>query len=1820
MDLIAVAKVVPAGYAEEGHILRATVMFTPAADGLDHSQIESWPTAVIAHLRREPEWVLPLRFKLKSGGEFNLMARARAAQFTWGRGEHSDSWVESLWRSCFSVETGHRTGLAVLQNSKAKESIKPVEPRLAWDALLQSINQSNQGTAVKSANAPAQRSDGLPELRRAGLKLVADDPTKVCKKPEATTVVSSVAAVRQTDFSVLLESQRALELMSTLHAMSADPKGLAKWSALEDKCVQLAKDGEVPGSADQKAKSAANRGEQSISRAGESPYRKAAMDISLAYGRHCPGFVCPVTVSGDTSNPKHPPISAHELFGDGDKAVSIAEHRENIVKHLSRVMSGMKSARDLRHALKEKDDDTITVDDLKDIVSQRFFTIQGSPSLSRLFGLAVDVEFEYEELKRAAQQQLNISDFPQPGFLSVSTDNPGIADNRHKTDADKAASHRRAWTLAGFDAKTRFWPATNAEASGNPSPQVDGVLVAAAPYVPSEPQSNKNDPLPLDPRRFVITSLNVPNAMEGAVDLGYQSVAQQTPGSAGGKGLRKTHQTAGLVLLDRGRDESTNDQLNRRDLHLCTQTTDTGLLSLDAQDLVIGYRIDVAVPAQDEPNCSVSGAKLAQQANDTAVPGLPWRTLMARRIEHGASGLCQEQVRQALSGLLSLPSAADRGRPAGTAARTAAADQWSQTIEDAVLGLPIRMVPTVDAKGTPSDTHVDAYVEEAVAVWNGDPMGAHCAGPVEHKSVASELATGDTISLPDELNDPHRRPPPLRFGRAYRFGIRAVYTGGISVPLSYAAKIYESTPNVTIPGHDSRDARGFRRFLRHERVDAPFLLLHEDFALKQYGAMGYERAAHVIIRSAEGAQAFRGLPGKTQRVFAPPSVEAHFANLHGSFDKYHLETLPQGLRGVSLDHEMGGFPVANITSCAGINGEVYANPPFISTKKDALGDLVYMRSSKDVKTRKKPYYPDPFAKYYVVGIRYAGTSRYLDGGPYLIPVYPGGHYPDAKPFVLNIERATSAARNVTRTLSGVLSIPAHGNQRRDQTPEATLRLRPGDDFDVDVWCIPEWQDLANCSALIEAIGAIALQSAATDGQQATHVDVCNALAALLPPNVSAKEISYCAKEDCPAETPPGWRDGFGGLWAPRKPVLQTIAQIIRSTLNTRPLNEIAAVRTVRCTHATDKPSRKPTLVSTSGKDKNPRAVHVERCSIEVPPPPIPGSTANGQPPAPRPSSGNGVQATLEYRLTGDVEVDLLSTGGLDIMANATLPTTQAFDDPQRGRSVKDKREDNWPVVDGKKLSPAHVFGFDVDADGNVTLPQGQVRLLGIDDISVLLGPDKDPDDASPARVALESYTPTLEERAASAPGEEQGIVKTRHVFPDKRARRLELRVVGKPRHAAFMRTANSGCKNDFLTSGVDLPPPHFDESDKPLIVYLESGVRPSAPLCHTPIPVFYWEPGEAKRPWFGLSKTLTRRSVIRISMSRGWFSSGVEEKLGIVVWPPYREPNDEAMLESDRVPAPGDAHRIMDLSDFEDTDLGAGGQFITRWGDDPTRPPHLSSDITKSHTFIPRSAFRDLDKTTQHGFQPEFIPIARLPVRKDNTVEKSATATAVPDSFLDVAIIAYTPRFDVRSEEWYVDVDIEHPSEAEPFVRLGLVRYQEHAAPELKVSYPIIQWTQLLPRRRVEVSVVSKPDFKEVCVAVVGQQAASTINMPIPTSGPKEPGPEHRMHVRVLRQYINAHAVRCMEIKCEKDALRNFFPDSLEAGAEVTWNAGPLVIDFDAKVDKTESATYHLHIEERDYYLPATYADEPVTPEQAYGEGVERIASGPRFAAHVVLS
>ena len=237
-------------------------------------------------------------------------------------------------------------------------------------------------------------------------------------------------------------------------------------------------------------------------------------------------------------------------------------------------------------------------------------------------------------------------------------------------------------------------------------------------------------------------------------------------------------------------------------------------------------------------------------------------------------------------------------------------------------------------------------------------------------------------------------------------------------------------------------------------------------------------------------------------------------------------------------------------------------------------------------------------------------------------------------------------------------------------------------------------------------------------------------------------------------------------------------------------------------------------------------------------------------------------------------------------------------------------------------------------------------------------------------------------------------------------------------------------------------------------------------------------------------QNLLRKCGVRLRFERGMFSSGEGERIGIVLWPPdivnmaNRSPND---FEHNTVDFAG---RTMTLDDFADADLGDGGQYISRWGGDPIR----SDPMPQKGWFMPPTAF-DCLNPAESGKQPKYdptgpaciellkdgepqahdpmycralvtMPISTKPADSgDGTSDGDATLT-----FMQVALLTFEPYFDIDAEEWFVDVGMDAARPSDPFIRLGLVRYQPNAiSDDLKVSTPVRVWTQLPPRRTLNV-------------------------------------------------------------------------------------------------------------------------------------------------------
>lgn len=298
-----------------------------------------------------------------------------------------------------------------------------------------------------------------------------------------------------------------------------------------------------------------------------------------------------------------------------------------------------------------------------------------------------------------------------------------------------------------------------------------------------------------------------------------------------------------------------------------------------------------------------------------------------------------------------------------------------------------------------------------------------------------------------------------------------------------------------------------------------------------------------------------------------------------------------------------------------------------------------------------------------------------------------------------------------------------------------------------------------------------------------------------------------------------------------------------------------------------------------------------------------------------------------------------------------------------------------------------------------------------------------------------------------------------------------------------------------------------DAADDPRVIWVPATQRPSPPAVHAVLPSFHLTPGTQAQPAGCVTQTHT--ASIRVWLERPWFSSGEGERLGVVIWPPRFVLADQGKLREGFVPRPFrsgvDAQPgprdqpFMALADFTDDDLGPGSKSVTRWGADPIR-----AGDGPCGPFMPVEAFMDIDKDLQALIGSQTLPETELKRKIESLLQRLAdpaagavgyvagvpmplypegkagasAGSAAAASTMLVDLITYQPRFDADSERWFVDVGINPTAPldlVEPFVRLGLVRYQPHglqksgAAPDLRVSAPIPAdaWAQVLPRSEV---------------------------------------------------------------------------------------------------------------------------------------------------------
>lgn len=541
-------------------------------------------------------------------------------------------------------------------------------------------------------------------------------------------------------------------------------------------------------------------------------------------------------------------------------------------------------------------------------------------------------------------------------------------------------------------------------------------------------------------------------------------------------------------------------------------------------------------------------------------------------------------------------------------------------------------------------------------------------------------------------------------------------------------------------------------------------------------------------------------------------------------------------------------------------------------------------------------------------------------------------------------------------------------------------------------------------------------------------------------------------------------------------------------------------------------------------------------------------------------------------LNGRVRAKLRRLAGLRIDVTAAGLVAGRFDDPEhRGRSRADRAAGRWPLQLGNAAleRPARdVFGFDVAGDGTVTLPQETATVLSFD------GPPSQmqADAAAGGGLVLEGF-------AADWPG----------AIKDGRARLLTVTPKALPGAAALLVDRHGDQMPIGRLAGPSLQ------------VWLEARKRPTPPLRPWVVPAFKWERGtrtEGSKVW----TTLTRTTVPRIRLARPWFSSGEGEMLGIILWPPHLPKLSSEDVNRDhvrrRIIAPAEKENqpvhfepppSIDLSGLQDLDLGNASRFITRWGDDPIREP--------TGGFMPLLLARDKFVEAEKNGVWRFEMDVQVPLGG----ETGGTAIAEePQEWLRACLLLTTPLFDPDLEEWHADLPVTLARSVEPFLRLGLVRWQAHAPPALRCSTPAVAWTQLPPTR----TLLWRKEGTTVHAEIEGPHSRRA-DIPPNLGTPSNP----HLQIPTMRFGLVQR-----ESLADGGVSESPVGDCLTCGGGVTQSYSG--VKWTAELNAAAlppGSSYHLFVEEVEERLAAT--PPPYTPGQTGRSHVTE--SGPRFAARV---
>ena len=253
----------------------------------------------------------------------------------------------------------------------------------------------------------------------------------------------------------------------------------------------------------------------------------------------------------------------------------------------------------------------------------------------------------------------------------------------------------------------------------------------------------------------------------------------------------------------------------------------------------------------------------------------------------------------------------------------------------------------------------------------------------------------------------------------------------------------------------------------------------------------------------------------------------------------------------------------------------------------------------------------------------------------------------------------------------------------------------------------------------------------------------------------------------------------------------------------------------------------------------------------------------------------------------------------------------------------------------------------------------------------------------------------------------------------------------KHRNVMYQAVATTRFK-EYFPDTLTADPANVTRTSQPVTISVPNSARPDAPKVLYVLPTFQWERGP-EGAW-----TVSKRKGggLRVYLDRPWFSSGVGELLGAVLW--------------SCAPPPASTFNGWSVPDFLKG-------YITQWGKDPiwTAPAPPTQAMPVANNFLNAAA-----------------------VGTALTVDE---AKGVP-----VDVVGHEVHFDTVRKLWYCDIAMDPGNAYFPFVRLALVRYQPESIADAHLSRVVLaDFAQLMPDRAASITL-DPVDLTRLDLAISG--------------------------------------------------------------------------------------------------------------------------------------